>query len=117
MSALEGERAGVGYAGLFQLQLDELLKHAQESKDASGRSLAERSDIRTKFVRLRAINRAMRLLMYKVESAHDGPDKAFVDSAIYKTLAGDISMQIAQLALEVTGLRGHLMEEDPFCPP
>ena len=114
MSALEGERAGVGFAGLFQLQLDELLKHAQETPDGSGRRLAERTDIRSKLVRLRAINRAMRLLMYKVESNHAGPDKAFVDSAIYKTLAGDVSMQIAQLALAVTGLKGHLMEDDPL---
>ena len=114
MSALEGERAGVGYAGLFQLQLDELLKHVQQAQDSSGRSLVERTEIRSKIVRLRAINRAMRLLMYKVESKHAGPDAAFVDSAIYKTLAGDISMQIAQLALEVTGLKGHLMEDDPL---
>ena len=52
--------------------------------------------------------------MYKVESNHAGSDKAFVDSAIYKTLAGDVSMQIAQLALQVTGLKGHLMEDDPL---
>ena len=114
MSALEGERAGVGYAGLFELQLDDLLKHVQNSLDSAGRSLASRTDVRNKIIKLRAVNRAMRLLMYKVETAYAGPDTAFVDSAIYKTLAGDISMQIAQLALEVTGLKGHLMEEDPL---
>ena len=114
MSALEGERAGVGYAGLFQLQLDELQKYAQATQDGSGRALIERTEIRNKIVRLRAVSRAMRLLMYKVESAHAGPDKAFVDSAVFKAQAGNVAMQIAQLALEITGLKGHLIDDDPL---
>ncbi len=114
MSALEGERAGVGYAGLFDLQLDELVKFAGKTKDASGHSLVERPEIRGKLVRLRALNRALRLLMYKVMSNHAGAESALVDSAVVKTLAGDMSVQIAQFAMEVTGPKGHLLDEDPL---
>ena len=52
--------------------------------------------------------------MYKVVSNHAGAESALVDSAIFKTLSGDMSMDIAQLAMEVTGLKGHLMEDDPL---
>jgi len=114
MSALEGERAGVGFAGLFQLQLDKLLKFARETQDASGRFLNQQADVRGKLVRLRAANRAVRLLMYKVVSNHAGAESALVDSAIFKTLVGDMSMQIAQLAMDLTGLKGHLLKDDPL---
>ena len=105
MSALEGERAGVGYAGLYGSQLDQLLRFAKESQDGTGRRVSERPDAQGKLVRLRALNRALRLLMYKVVANQTVDDSVLVESAIYKTLAGDMSMQIAQLAMEVTGSR------------
>ena len=37
-----------------------------------------------------------------------------VESAIYKTLAGDMSMQIAHLAMDVAGPRGLFLEDDPM---
>ena len=114
MSALEGERAGVGYAGLFQSQLDQLLSFAKETQDGMGRPVSERPDARAKLVRLRALNRALRLLMYKVVANQTVDDSVLVESAIYKTLAGDMSMQIAQLAMEVTGSRGFLLDQDPM---
>lgn len=114
MSALEGERAGVGYAGLYQSQLDQLLRFVKETQDGTGRRVSERPDARGKLVRLRALNRALRLLMYKVVANQTVDDSVLVESAIYKTLAGDMSMQIAQLAMDVTGPRGFLLERDPM---
>ena len=114
MSALEGERAGVGYAGLYGSQLDQLLRFAQQTQDGTGRRVSERPDAQGKLVRLRALNRALRLLMYKVVANQTVDDSVLVESAIYKTLAGDMSMQIAQLAMEVTGSRGFLLEQDPM---
>ena len=52
--------------------------------------------------------------MYKVVANQTVDDSVLVESAIYKTLAGDMSMQIAQLAMEVTGSRGFLLEQDPM---
>ena len=114
MSALEGERAGVGYAGLYQSQLDQLLRFAQETQDGTGSLVSERPDARAKLVRLRALNRALRLLMYKVVANQTVDDSVLVESAIYKTLAGDMSMEIAHLAMDVTGSRGLLLEDDPM---
>ena len=114
MSALEGERAGVGYAGLFGSQLDQLLRFAQETQDGTGRRVSERPDTRSKLVRLRALTRALRLLMYKVVAHQTVDDSVLVESAIYKTLAGDMSMQIVQLAMDVTGPRGFVLAQDPM---
>ncbi len=114
MSSLEGERAGVGYSGLYDVQLDKLSQFVHENEDSQGRRLCERTDIRSKLVRLRALSRAMRLFMNKVVADQSGDDSVLVDAAIYKTLAGDISMQMAHLAMEITGTRGHLLEDDPL---
>ena len=114
MSALEGERVGVGYAGLFESQLEQLTEFVQDSKDSSGCRLSERADVRAKLVRMRAIVRAIRLFMNKIVANQTGDDSVLVDAASYKTMAGDVSMQIAQLAMELTGLKGHLLENDPL---
>ncbi len=114
MSALEGERAGVGYAGLYELQLDKLLQFARESRDISGDTLSDRADVRSRLVRLRALNRALRLLMYKVVANQAGGDSVLVESAIYKTIAGDMSMQIAHLAMDFAGPRGLFLHNDPM---
>jgi len=60
------------------------------------------------------LNRALRLLMYKVVANQTVDDSVLVESAIYKTLAGDMSMQIAHLAMDVAGPRGFLLEQDPM---
>ena len=114
MSALEGERAGVGYAGLYGSQLDQLLRFAQQTQDGMGRRVSERPDTQSKLVRLRALTRALRLLMYKVVANQTVDDSVLVESAIYKTLAGDMSMQIAHLAMDVTGPRGFVLDQDPM---
>ena len=114
MSALDGERVGVGYAGLFELQLEKLVRFIQNAEDSSGVRLVDRVDVRSKLVRLRALTRAMRMYMNKLVADHTGDGSVLVDGAVYKTLAGDMSMQIAHLAMELTGAKGHLLENDPL---
>ena len=113
MSALEGERAGVGWAGLFESQLDQILRFVRKAQDGTGRRVSERPDARGELVRLRALNKVLRLLMYKVVANQTVDDSVLVESAIYKTMAGDLSMQMAQLAMDVTGPRGFLLKQDP----
>ena len=114
MSALERERVGMGYSGRNQLQLDELVRFVKETSDSTGRRLTQRADVRGKLIRLRALNRALRLFMNKIVSNQTGDGSAVIDSAIYKVLAGDITLQTGQLAMELAGQRGNLIEEDPM---
>ena len=114
MSALDRERVGLGYCGRNQRQLDELVRFVRETNDSTGRRLSERTDVRAKLIRLRALNRALRLFMHKVVSDQTGADSTLIDSSIYKVLAGDSTMQTAQLAMELAGQRGNLLENDPM---
>lgn len=114
MSALERERVGLGYAGRNQLQLDELLQFVKQTRDSRGHLLSERTDIRSKLIRLRAMNRALSLLMYKASSNQTGDGSGLIDAAIYKVLGGETSLKVGQLAMEVAGQRGLLLHEDPL---
>lgn len=109
MKTLERERVGLGYSGRIQIQLDQLLDYVKQAKDSTGRLLSERADIRTKIMRLRALNRALRLVMNKVAS-----NPTLVDAGIFKVLAGDITIATGELALEVAGQRGLLRIDDPL---
>lgn len=109
MKVLERERVGLGYAGRIQTQLDQLVDYIKEAKDSNGRPLSERGDIRTKIMRLRALNRGLRLVMDKVTV-----NPSLVDAAIFKVLAGDITIATGELALEITGQRGLLKDDDPM---
>lgn len=115
MSVLEKERAALGYCGVNQIRLDTLLDFVKETKDSTGRLLSERTDVRNKLVRLRALNRALRFYMYKISSSHPDDDSSLIDSAIFKVLAGDSTvLPTAQFAMEVAGQRGLLDEVDPL---
>lgn len=109
MKTLERERVGLGYSGRVQIQLDQLLDYVKDAKDSNGRPLAERADVRTKIMRLRALNRGLRLMMNKVAS-----NPTLVDAGIFKVLAGDITIATGELAMEVAGQRGLLLEDDPM---
>ncbi|MEL6983850.1 MAG: acyl-CoA dehydrogenase family protein, partial [Actinomycetota bacterium] len=65
MTALDYERAGLAYGARTQAQLDQLVDYARETNDSSGRRLADRADVQAKLIRLRALNRAQRLIMYR----------------------------------------------------
>ena len=114
MWSLERERIGVAWGGRVQRRLDELLDFVKEAKDAAGRRLSERRDVRTKLVRLRAKNRALGLFMNKVISAQKSDNSTLSASAIYKALAGDLTLETAQLAMELGGKRGLLRHHDPM---
>ncbi|MCY4377814.1 MAG: acyl-CoA dehydrogenase family protein [Spirochaetaceae bacterium] len=114
MAALDHERIGLAYGGRTQVQLDELVGFAQETTDSSGRRLSERGDVRAKLIRLRALNRAQRLIMYRVFADQTGAGAAVVDPSIYKVLGGQTTLQAAQLAMELAGSRGALLEADPM---
>lgn len=109
MKSLERERVGLGYSGRVQIQLDQLLDYVKETKDSSGRRLSERSDIKTKIMRLRALNRALRLVMNKVSA-----NPTLIDAAIFKVLAGDTTIATGELAMEIAGQKGMLLEKDPW---
>lgn len=108
MKVLERERVGLGYTGRVNVQLNQLTEYIKDAKDSNGRPLSERGDVRTKIMRLRALNRSLRLVMNKVTVA-----PSLVDAAIFKVLAGDITIATGELALEITGQRGLLKEDDP----
>lgn len=114
MTALDFERAGLAYGARSQRQLDELLTYVQQAHDSNGRPLAERADVRAKLIRLRAMIRAQRLIMYRGLAEQTGSKGAVIDPSIYKTLAGQTTVQAAQLALELSGSRGNLLEADPM---
>ena len=114
MSSLERERIGVAWGGRIQKRLDELVDFVKETRDGAGRLLSERRDVRAKLARLRAKNRALRLFMNKVISTQTGDGSTLSDSAIYKVLAGDTTLETAQLAMELGGKRGLLRHQDPM---
>ena len=114
MTALERERIGLGYSGRNQIQLDQLLRFVKETKDSTGRLLSERPDVRKKLTRLRALNRALRLLMNKVSSDPSDDGSGLIDAAAFKVLAGDSTIETAELAVELAGQRGLLLEDDPM---
>lgn len=109
MSVLERERVGLGYSGRVEIQLDQLSEYIKTAKDSSGRPLSQRSDFRTKIMRLRALNRGLRLVMNRVSA-----QPSLVDAAIFKVLAGDITTETSELALEIAGPRGLLLDDDPM---
>lgn len=109
MQVLERERVGLGYAGRIQIQLDQLSEYIKTANDSNGRPLRKRGDIRTKIMRLKALNRGLRLVMDKVTI-----NPSLADAAAFKVLAGDITIAVGELALEVTGQRGLLKDDDPF---
>lgn len=114
MTSLERERIGLGYSGRNQVQLDQLLEFVKKTKDSTGHLLSERTDVRNKIVRLRALNRALRLLMNKVSSDDREDGSGLIDAAVFKVLAGDTTLETGQLAMELAGPTGLLLEEDDF---
>lgn len=116
MTALDYERAGLAYGARTQVQLDKLLDYVQKTHDSAGRLLAERPDVQAKLIRLRTINRAQRLIMYRALAAQAGSGSAAIDPSIYKVLGGQTTVQAAQLAMELAGSRGTLLEADPLTP-
>lgn len=109
MKVLERERVGLGYSGRIQIQLDQLMQYVKTARDSSGRLLSERSDFRIKIMRLRALNRGLRLVMNRV-----AVNPSLVDAAVFKVLAGDITTEVGELALEIAGPRGLLLDDDPM---
>lgn len=109
MKTLERERVGLGYSGRMQIQLAMLLDYVKTTKDSNGRLLSQRSDIRSKIARLRGLNRALHLVMNKVSS-----DPTLVGAAIFKVLAGDLTTETGELAMQITGQKGLLLNSDPM---
>ncbi len=116
MTALDYERIGLAYGGRTQVQLDQLVDFVQVTNDSTGRRLSERADVQAKLVRLRALNRAQRLIMYRALADQTGAEAAEIDPSIYKVLGGQTTVQAAQLAMELAGTRGILLEADPMVP-
>ena len=116
MTALDYERIGLAYGGRTQVQLDQLVDFVQETNDSAGRPLGERADVRAKLIRLRALNRAQRLIMYRAFADQTGAEASAIDPSIYKVLGGQTTIQAAQLAMELAGSRGTLLEADPMVP-
>ena len=116
MTALDYERIGLAYGGRTQVQLDKLVDYVQGTNDSAGRPLSERADVRAKLVRLRALNRAQRLIMYRALADQTGAEASVIDPSIYKVLGGQTTVQAAQLAMELTGSRGTLLPADPMVP-
>ena len=52
--------------------------------------------------------------MYRVFADQTGAGAAVVDPSIYKVLGGQTTLQAAQLAMELAGSRGALLEADPM---
>ena len=116
MTALDYERMGLAYGARTQVQLDKLLDFVQATSDSRGRQLAGRGDVQAKLVRLRAMTRAQRLIMYRGLAAQARGDAAMIDPSIYKVLGAQNAMGAAQLATELAGSRGALLEADPMVP-
>ena len=116
MTALDYERIGLAYGGRTQVQLDQLVDFVKETNDSAGRRLAERADVQAKLIRLRALNRAQRLIMYRALADQTGAGATVIDPSIYKVLGGQTSVEAAQLAMELAGSRGILLEADPMVP-
>lgn len=116
MTALDFERAGLAYGARTERQLDQLIEYVQETTDSSGRRLADRADVQAKLMRLRALNRAQRLVMYRALSDQAAGEPAGIDPSIYKVLGGHTTIEAAQLAMELAGSRGMLLEADPMVP-
>lgn len=114
MWALGRERIGLAYSGRNTTHLQETLAYVKSAKDASGRPLSESSDVRSRLIRLRAKNRALRLFMHKVVATPAGDTSIPTNSAIYKVLAGDSTLETGQLAMDVAGQRGLLSQVDPL---
>lgn len=113
MTALDYERAGLAYGARTHVQLDKLIEYSKQTCDSSGRRLSDRGDVQAKLMRLRTLNRAQRLIMYRALA----DEKAgVVDPSIYKVLGGQTTIQAAQLAMELAGSRGTLLEADPMVP-
>lgn len=114
MTTLERERVGLAYSARNRLQLDHLLKFVTKAKDSNGQLLSERSDVRTRITRLRAINRALGLFMHKLVSNQSEAGEALINSAVYKVIAGDAVTETAELAVELAGPKGLLLKDDPM---
>lgn len=114
LASLERERVGLAYSGRNQMQLDHLLHYVKTNNDGTGQPLSNRADVRSKIMRLRATNRALRLFMNKLVSNQAEESEALINSAIYKVLAGDSVTATAELAIELTGQRGLLDTNDPM---
>lgn len=112
MTALNYERVGLAYGARTQAQLDQLIEFAQTTNDSSGRRLSTRPDAQSKLMRLRTLNRAQRLIMYRGLAEQEGATTP-IDPSIYKVLGGQTSVDAAQLAIELVGSRGILLEADP----
>ena len=112
ISSLERERIGLGYSGRNQVQLDQLAALRQGDEGQHGASPLRANRCANKIVRLRALNRALRLLMNKVSCDASGDGSGLIDAAVFKVLAGDTTIETGQLAMELAGQRGLLLEDD-----
>lgn len=114
LAALDHERIGVAYGGRTRAQLDKLMRFVQDTTDSDGRLLSQRADVRAKLIRLRALNRAQGLIRDRAIANQTGAKAAVIDPSIYKVLGGQTTVQTAQLAMELAGSRGNLLEADPM---
>lgn len=116
MTALDFERAGLAYGARTAVQLDRLIEYVKQTDDSSGRRLADRADVQAKLMRLRTLNHAQRLVMYRALADQAAGEPAGINPSVYKVLGGHTTIQAAQLAMQIAGARGILLEADPLVP-
>ena len=116
MTALDYERAGLAYGARTDAQLAKLIDYVGVTADSTGRCLSDRADVQSKIMRLRTMNRAQRLIQYRALSDQAAGGPSGIDPSIYKVMAGETTVSAGQLAMELAGSRGNLLQTDPMVP-